>query len=152
MSEFERALADFTGAHRRGDLERTAALRCALAALGVGCGDEVIVPAFTFIATVNAVVVAGAVPVFAEVDDSLGLEPADVAAKITSRTTAVVAVHLENVACDLDPILAATAPADVPLIEDAAQAMGVLVPRAAGRQRRDPRCLLAPAREERDRR
>ena len=55
----------------------TAALRCALAALGVGCGDEVIVPAFTFIATVNAVVAAGAVPVFAEVDDTLGLDPAD---------------------------------------------------------------------------
>ena len=59
----------------------TAALRAALAALGIGCGDEVIVPAFTFIATVNAVVVAGAVPVFAEVDDSLGLDPADVAAQ-----------------------------------------------------------------------
>ena len=63
----------------------TAALRCALAALGVGCGDEVIVPAFTFIATVNAVVAAGAVPVFAEVDDTLGLDPADLERHITER-------------------------------------------------------------------
>jgi 8-amino-3,8-dideoxy-alpha-D-manno-octulosonate transaminase len=126
VSEFETALAECTGTrHAVATSSGTAALRCALAALGVGCGDEVIVPAFTFIATVNAVVVAGAVPVFAEVDDSLGLDHADVAAKLTGRTAAVVAVHLENVACDLDPILAAIAPAGVPLIEDAAQAMGV---------------------------
>ena len=126
VSEFEAALAEFTGTdHAVATSSGTAALRCALASLGVGCGDEVIVPAFTFIATVNAVVVAGAVPVFAEVDDSLGLDHADVAARLTSRTTAVVAVHLENSACDLDPILAAIAPAGVPLIEDAAQAMGV---------------------------
>jgi len=126
VSEFEAALAEFTGTdHAVATSSGTAALRCALASLGVGCGDEVIVPAFTFIATVNAVVVADAVPVFVEVDDSLGLDHADVAAKLTSRTAAVVAVHLENVACDLDPILAAIAPAGVPLIEDAAQAMGV---------------------------
>jgi 8-amino-3,8-dideoxy-alpha-D-manno-octulosonate transaminase len=126
VSEFEAALAEFTGTeHAVATSSGTAALRCALASLGVGCGDEVILPAFTFIATVNAVVVSGAVPVFAEVDDSLGLDHADVAAKLTPRTAAVIAVHLENVACDLDPILAALAPAGVPLIEDAAQAMGV---------------------------
>src|ERR1039458_7542741 len=86
VSELEAALAAFTGAeYAVATSSGTAALRCALAALGVGCGDEVIVPAFTFIATVNAVVVAGAVPVFAEVDDSLGLDPADVAAKLTGR-------------------------------------------------------------------
>src|SRR3954469_11743397 len=62
----------------------TAALRCALAALGVGPGDEVIVPAFTFIATVNAVVASGATPVFADVDDTLGLDPS--AMPITDRT------------------------------------------------------------------
>src|SRR5688572_24376842 len=61
----------------------TAALRAALAALGVGCGDEVILPALTFIASVNAVVTMGAVPVFAEIDDTLGLDPADLEAKIT---------------------------------------------------------------------
>jgi len=100
----------------------TAALRCALAALGVGCGDEVLVPAFTFVATVNAVVASGAVPVFVEVDDTLGLDARDVAAKIGPRTAAVIAVHLENVACDLDGVLAAAG--SVPVIEDAAQAIG----------------------------
>ncbi|MGO9560762.1 MAG: DegT/DnrJ/EryC1/StrS family aminotransferase [Acidimicrobiales bacterium] len=126
VSEFETALAEFTEtAHAVATSSGTAALRCALAALGVGCGDEVIVPAFTFIATVNAVVVSGAVPVFAEVDDTLGLDPGDVAARLSPRTAAVIAVHLENVACDLDPLLAALAPAGVPLIEDAAQAIGV---------------------------
>ena len=103
----------------------TAALRTGLAALGVGCGDEVVVPAFTFIATVNAVVAAGAVPVFAEVDDTLCLDPGDVAAKIGPRTAAVLPVHLENVACAMEPLLEVTAPAGVPVLEDAAQAIGV---------------------------
>lgn len=126
VAEFEQALARATGTEFAvATSSGTAALRCALAALGVGCGDEVIVPSFTFIATVNAVVVAGAVPVFAEIDDSLGLDPADVAAKVSERTAAVLAVHLENVACDLDPLLAETERAGIPLIEDAAQAMGV---------------------------
>jgi len=102
----------------------TAALRIALAALGVGCGDEVVVPAFTFIATVNAVVVAGAVPVFAEVDETLGLDPSAVAARITDRTVAVVPVHLENVGCDLDPLLAVTNARGVAVLEDTAQSMG----------------------------
>lgn len=102
----------------------TAALRCALAALGVGCGDEVIVPAFTFIATVNAVVVTGAVPVFAEVDDTLNLDPADVVAKVTDRTRAIIAVHLENVPADMKPLLEVANKRGVAVIEDAAQAIG----------------------------
>jgi len=102
----------------------TAALRCALAALGVGCGDEVIVPAFTFVATVNAVVAAGAVPVFAEIDASLGLDPSDLDAQITDRTRAIVAVHLENVACDLDAVLAVAQRRRVVVVEDAAQSFG----------------------------
>jgi 8-amino-3,8-dideoxy-alpha-D-manno-octulosonate transaminase len=102
----------------------TAALRVALAALGVGCGDEVIVPAFTFIATVNAVVTAGAVPVFAEVDESLGLDPADLQVRITERTAAVIPVHLENVAADMDPILQVSRSRGVLVLEDVAQSMG----------------------------
>lgn len=102
----------------------TAALRCALAALGVGCGDEVVVPAFTFIATVNAVIATGAVPVFAEVDDTLGLDPNLLGGRITDKTAAVIAVHLENVACDLDGVLAVAAARGVPVLEDAAQAIG----------------------------
>jgi 8-amino-3,8-dideoxy-alpha-D-manno-octulosonate transaminase len=102
----------------------TAALRAGLAALGVGCGDEVIVPSFTFIATVNAVVAAGAVPIFCEVDASLGADPADVAAKITERTAAVMPVHLENQGCDMDALLDVTNKRGVAVIEDACQAIG----------------------------
>ncbi len=122
---FEAAARDFLGCDYAVAVSSgTAALRCALAALGVGCGDEVIVPAFTFIATVNAVVTMGAVPIFAEVDDTLGLDARDVEAKITERTTAVIAVHLDNGACDMDALLTATDRGDVPVIEDTAQAMG----------------------------
>ena len=75
VADFEQAACEALGcAYAVAVANGTAALRCALAALGVGCGDEVIVPAFTFIATVNAVVTASAVPVFAEVDDTLGLD------------------------------------------------------------------------------
>lgn len=102
----------------------TAALRCALAALGVGPGDEVVVPAITFIATVNAVVLSGAVPVFAEVDDTLGLDAESVRAALSPRTAAVIAVHLDNGQCDMGPLLAVTDAAGVPVVEDAAQSMG----------------------------
>ena len=118
---FEEHLAAYVGsAHAVATASGTAALRTALAALGVGCGDEVIVPAFTFIATVNAVVVSGAVPVFAEIDDTLNIDATDVAAKLSDRTTAVIPVHLENVACDMD----ALRDIDVPVIEDTAQSLG----------------------------
>ncbi len=123
VARFEASAADLLGApYALATSSGTASLRCALAALGVGCGDEVIVPAFTFIATVNAVIAAGAVPVFAEIDDTLGLDPADVVAKITERTTAVIAVHLENAGCDIDALVDVCG--DIPIIEDTAQAMG----------------------------
>ena len=125
VADLEAAVCDRFGCgYAVGVSSGTAALRCALAALGVGCGDEVIVPAFTFIATVNVVVVAGAVPVFAEVDDTLNLDPRDVDAKITERTRAVIAVHLENVPADMNALLEVARRRDVPVIEDAAQAIG----------------------------
>ena len=125
VEAFERAACELLGAdHAVATSSGTAALRCALAAVGVGCGDEVIVPAFTFIATVNAVVAAAAVPVFAEIDDTLGIDPADVEAKITSRTAAIIPVHLDNGACDLDPLMEIARRHDIAVIEDAAQAMG----------------------------
>jgi 8-amino-3,8-dideoxy-alpha-D-manno-octulosonate transaminase len=125
VADFERAACELLGCRYAVAVANgTAALRTALAALGVGCGDEVIVPAFTFVATVNAVVAQGAVPVFAEVDDSLGLDAADVDAQITDRTTAVITVHLENVACDLDALLPITDRRGVPVIEDTAQSFG----------------------------
>jgi 8-amino-3,8-dideoxy-alpha-D-manno-octulosonate transaminase len=125
VDAFEQALTTFAGCrHAVATSSGTAAIRAALAAIGVGCGDEVVVPAVTFIATVNAVVAAGAVPVFAEVDDTLNLDPDALAGVLSPRTAAVIPVHLENVACDMDPILAVTRAAGVPVVEDAAQAMG----------------------------
>lgn len=122
---FESALAAHLGSrHAVATSSGTAALRTALAALSIGCGDEVIVPAYTFIATVNAVVVAGAVPVFAEIDDTLGLDPTDLEAKISERTAAIIPVHLENVACDLDPVMEICRARDLAVLEDAAQSMG----------------------------
>lgn len=102
----------------------TAAIRAALAALGVGCGDEVIIPSLTFIASVNAVVVQGALPVFAEIDDTLGLDPTDLEAKITPRTAAILPVHLDNGACDMDPIMEVARRHGIPVVEDTAQSMG----------------------------
>ena len=122
---FEDAICKAFGAkHAVAISSGTAGLRTALAALGVGCGDEVIVPAFTFIASVNAVIASGAVPIFAEIDDSLNMDPDDLDSKITSRTAAVMPVHLENVACDMEKILEVTQKANVPVVEDTAQSMG----------------------------
>jgi 8-amino-3,8-dideoxy-alpha-D-manno-octulosonate transaminase len=126
VDAFESAVCDAFGCRfALGVSSGTAALRAALAALGVGPGAEVIVPAFTFIATVSAVVSLGAQAVFAEVDHTLTLDPADVAAKLTDRTAVVVPVHLENVACDMDALRRVAEGARVPLLEDAAQAIGV---------------------------
>jgi 8-amino-3,8-dideoxy-alpha-D-manno-octulosonate transaminase len=123
VAAFEDALTQRLGvAHAVALSSGTAALRAGLAALGVGCGDEVIVPAFTFIATINAVVTMGAVPVFCEIDDTLTMDARDLATKITPRTAAIVPVHLENVAADMDALLAAAG--DIPVFEDAAQALG----------------------------
>jgi 8-amino-3,8-dideoxy-alpha-D-manno-octulosonate transaminase len=102
----------------------TAALRTALAALGVGPGDEVVVPACTFVASVNAVVLSGAYPVFAEVDDTLGLSAESVRAVLTPRTAAVMPVHLDNGQVDLAALLEVTRPAGVAVLEDTAQSMG----------------------------
>jgi dTDP-4-amino-4,6-dideoxygalactose transaminase len=102
----------------------TAALHLALEALGVGPGDEVIVPAFTWVATANAVIHAGATPVFVDVrEDSYNLDPFLLAAALTPRTRAVIPVHLFGLCADLDA-LAAKLPPQVAVIEDAACAAG----------------------------
>lgn len=103
----------------------TAALHLALASLRIGPGDEVIVPALTFIATAAAVAYTGATPVFAESDpDSWCIDPNSVRRLITSRTRAVIPVHLYGHPVDMNPILAIAEEHRLPVIEDAAEAHG----------------------------
>jgi 8-amino-3,8-dideoxy-alpha-D-manno-octulosonate transaminase len=124
VAAFEAEAGAYLGARAVAVSSGTAALRTALAALGVGPGDEVVVPACTFVASVNAVVLAGALPVFAEVDDTLGLSADAVRAALTPRTAAVMPVHLDNGQVDLEALLAVTRPAGVAVVEDTAQSMG----------------------------
>jgi len=103
----------------------TDALILALSACGVGPGDEVILPSFTFIATADSVSLLGGKPVFADIDPgTFCIDPAQVAQKITSRTKAIVPVHLYGQTADMDPILELAARHDLYVIEDTAQAIG----------------------------
>lgn len=103
----------------------TVALEVALRACGIGCGDEVIVPAFTFVATATAVLLCHAQPVFADIDpDSLNLDPRAVAAAITPRTRAIVVVHFGGRPADLDALVPLARQRGLTLIEDAAHAHG----------------------------
>src|SRR5437870_598029 len=102
----------------------TTALHLILAAMEIGPGDEVIVPAFTWVATANVVVYCGATPVFADVDrETYNFDPVDVARKVTDRTKAVIVVHLFGLCADMDAIRAAL-PDGIPIVEDAACAAG----------------------------
>jgi perosamine synthetase len=103
----------------------TVALSAIYLALGIGPGDEVIVPSMTFISSATSVLHVGARPVFAEVtEDTFNLDPADIEARLTSRTRAVLAVHYGGQPADLSELLSITGKAGVALIEDAAQAHG----------------------------
>ncbi len=102
----------------------TAALICGLAGMGIGPGDEVIVPGYTFMATANAVLAAGAVPVIAEIDESLGLDAADVEKKITARTKAIIPVHMCGLPANMDALMAVAKRHDLMVMEDACQADG----------------------------
>ncbi|GAB4116078.1 MAG: hypothetical protein Fur005_12380 [Roseiflexaceae bacterium] len=127
VAAFERDFARYVGAqHAVATSSGTAALRAGLAALGVGPGDEVIVPAVTFIASVGAIVASRARPVFAEVDDLMQIDPADLAKRLTKRTKAIMPVHLTGVAADMDPIMAFAREHGLKVIEDAAQSCGSL--------------------------
>ena len=122
---FEQELSKLTGAqYCHLCSSGTAALAVALSACGVGAGDEVIVPPFTFVATVEAVLGAGAVPVFAEIDETLCLDPDAVEAVITPRTKAVLPVHMCGAMARIDEIRLLCENKSLVLIEDACQALG----------------------------
>jgi dTDP-4-amino-4,6-dideoxygalactose transaminase len=120
--ELERLIRDSTGA--RGVLALnscTAALEIAVAIAGLGPGDEVILPSFTFVSTANAVIKAGARPVFADIDPiTLGLDPQDVAHRVTPRTRAIMPMHYAGMACEMASIEAISAANHLIVIEDAA--------------------------------
>jgi len=102
----------------------TGALHTAYVAADIGCGDEVIVPAHTFAATAMAVVVARGVPIWAEIDESMTIDPKDVEKKITPRTKAIAPVHMSGYVCDMEAIMDIAKRHNLTVIEDCAQSCG----------------------------
>lgn len=128
VREFEEQFAHYTGAvYAHAVPSGTAALKVALAALGVGPGDEVITQGFTFVATFEAIIEAGAVPVPAEIDETLNMDPADFEKKITERTRAVIPVHMLGSPARIQEIINIARKHNIKVIEDTAQALGAAV-------------------------
>lgn len=129
LRQFERSFAEYVGVrHAIATSSCTGALHLALLALGVGPGDEVIVPDITWVATGNAVLYAGAMPVFADVDlETWTLDPADCRAKVTPRTKAIMPVHLYGHPCRMDAIMAIAEEKGLSVVEDAAPSIGAEV-------------------------
>jgi len=122
---FEDNFAEYMGTRfALGVTSGTAALDCAVAGLGIGPGDEVIVPAYTWWSDYTCVVHAGALPVFADIDSTFNIDPKDFERKITDRTKAVIAVHLLGGPCDMDPIMETARKRGVAVLEDCAQCVG----------------------------
>lgn len=125
VEAFEKAFARRCGVHHALAVSSgTAALRVALAALGVGPGDEVVTQGFTFVATWEAILDCGATPVFAEIDDTLCMDPKDLERRIGPRTRAVLPVHMCGGQGRIPEIVAVAGRHGVPVIEDTAQACG----------------------------
>ena len=103
----------------------TSALVVALVAAGIGPGDEVLVPAYTWVSTAAAPLAVGAVPILVDIDETLTMDPEDIKRKITPNTKAVIPVHMLNLACDMDRILSIAKHNRLVVIEDACQAIGV---------------------------
>ena len=123
--QFEQAFAEHIGVkYALGVTSGTTALYTAMAALEVGPGDEVILPAWTWYADYDAIVLSGALPVFAEIDESFAIDPNDIEARITPRTKAIVACHLQGTPADMDPILAIARKHKIRVLEDCAQCAG----------------------------
>ena len=102
----------------------SAALICATAALGIGPGDEVIMPAFSWYSDFYSIALTGALPVFADIDESLNLDPDDFERKITNKTKAVIVIHYQGGPANMDKILSIAGKHSIKVIEDCAQAFG----------------------------
>jgi perosamine synthetase len=125
VERFEEAVRDVVGTrHAVAVNNGTSALIAALLAHGIGPGDEVVTTPFTFVATLNAILLVGATPRFADVGEDLNVDPRRLEAAITPATRAVVPVHLYGRPCDMTAIEAAIGDRDIAIVEDAAQALG----------------------------
>jgi len=129
IKEFEKRCAEYVGVKYALALNSgTSALHTVLAAHGIGQGDEVIVPSFTFIATANSVLLVGAKPVFAEIEgETYGLDPADVEKKITPQTKAIMPIHYGGLSCRIKELRKIADKHKLLLIEDAAESLGATV-------------------------
>jgi 8-amino-3,8-dideoxy-alpha-D-manno-octulosonate transaminase len=124
-ASFEKAFAErMQRRYVLGVTSGTAALQVAMAALGVGPGNEVILPAWTWYSCYNAIVLAGALPVFAEIDKSLTIDPEDIEHRITPQTKAIMVVHTEGCPGDLDRVLPIARKHGIKVLEDCAQSLG----------------------------
>ncbi|MCK4838497.1 MAG: DegT/DnrJ/EryC1/StrS family aminotransferase [Desulfobulbaceae bacterium] len=122
---FEEKFAAYSGAkYGQAVTSGTVALKVALAVLGVGPGDEVITQGFTFVATWEAILDIGAIPVFTEVDETLNMDPVDLEKKITDKTKAIIPVHMMGAAARIEEIVAIADKHGIPVVEDTAQAAG----------------------------
>lgn len=125
-TRFERELATAMGTeHVLAVNSGTSALICALVGAGIGPGDEVLVPAYTWVSTAAAPLAVGAVPVLVDIDESLMIDPVDIKRKITPATRAIMPVHMLNLVCDMTAVMAIAREHDLVVIEDACQAIGV---------------------------
>jgi 8-amino-3,8-dideoxy-alpha-D-manno-octulosonate transaminase len=125
VREFEEAFTKYCGAqYALGVTSGSSALKVALTAMDVGPGDEVIVPAFTFLATYEAVLEVGAIPVMADIDDSLNLDPDDMEKRITPYTKAVIPVHMCGAPARIDKIMEVAGKHNLLVLEDNAQGCG----------------------------
>ncbi len=125
VKRFEENFARYCGSrHAQAVTSGTAALKVALTALGVGAGDEVITQGFTFVATWEAILDCGAIPVFAEVDETLNMDPVDLERKITPRTRVIIPVHMLGAPARIVEIKAVADRHHIPVLEDTAQAAG----------------------------
>jgi 8-amino-3,8-dideoxy-alpha-D-manno-octulosonate transaminase len=125
VREFEEQFAAYCGArYAQAVTSGTAALKVALTALGVGPGDEVITQGFTFVATWEAILETGAIPVFTEIDETLNMDPADLERKINKRTRAIIPVHMMGAPARIKEIKAVADRHGIPVLEDTAQAAG----------------------------
>ncbi len=125
VATFEKEFARLLGVkYVLGITSGTAALHTALTALGVGPGDEVILPAWTWYSCYYTILMTGALPVFAEVDDSFTIDPKDLERKITPQTKAVMVVHLFGSPCNMDAIMEVARRHNIKVLEDSAQCAG----------------------------